>query len=87
MDILKRGHESAGEILKNAVTNGTLVALVVDNIEREYERLKNQGLDIVMDIQNEPWGQRRFQIQAPDNVIVEIIEFSQPDMEWLQAHP
>lgn len=87
LDLIKRGHESAGEALANSSTNGTLVAFVVDDVEAEYKRLAAAGLDIIMDIQAEPWGQKRFQIRAPDNVVVEIIQLTQPDMEWLQAHP
>lgn len=83
-DIIKKNHESAGNGLLDESTKGVMVALIVENAEDEFNRLKNEGIDIAMEMKEEPWGQKRFQIYAPDGVIVEIIEQIAPDLEWMK---
>ncbi len=83
-DIIKKGHESAGHALLNESTKGTMIALIVENAEKEFIRLTKEGVSMAMATKEEPWGQKRFQVYAPDGVIVEIIEQIAPDMEWMK---
>ena len=48
----------------------------------ERDRLAGLGVDVVMDLQDEPWGQRRFQVLAPDDVVVEVVQRIDPDPGW-----
>jgi uncharacterized glyoxalase superfamily protein PhnB len=86
LDIVKTGHDSAGKALDNVRTNGIILALLSDDCDAEYERLKDK-VTILMPPQSEPWGQRRCQIAAPDGVIVEVIQVTPLDEEWLKANP
>ena len=54
---------------------GTLIALVVDGIDREYERLQAEGVPIVTPIETEPWGERYFQMSDPNGVIIQLVEW------------
>ncbi|WP_072688990.1 VOC family protein [Rhodococcus marinonascens] len=54
---------------------GMLIALVVDGIDGEYERLQAEGVPIVTPIDTEPWGERYFQMSDPNGVIIQLVEW------------
>jgi uncharacterized glyoxalase superfamily protein PhnB len=86
LDIIKKGHEAAGDYLKTSTTTGAMIALIVPDAQKEFHRLKEHGVSVIMELQDEPWGQRRFQVLAPDNMVIEFIERIAPNIEWLQAN-
>ncbi len=47
---------------------GTLLAFLVADVDAEFERLRTAGLDVVIPLVIEPWGQRRFQVAGPDGL-------------------
>ena len=40
----------------------------------EFERLKDNGLEIAHPLHDEPWGQRRFAVRDPAGTWVDVIE-------------
>lgn len=54
---------------------GLLVVFVVEGIDREYERLQAEGVPIVTPIETEPWGERYCQVQDPNGVIIQLVEW------------
>ncbi|MFZ2175079.1 MAG: VOC family protein [Rhodococcus sp. (in: high G+C Gram-positive bacteria)] len=54
---------------------GLLIALVVEGIDAEYERLQGEGVPIVTPIETEPWGERYFQMRDPNGVIIQLVEW------------
>lgn len=57
---------------------GLLVALVVENIDAEYQRLQAEGVQIVTPIETEPWGERYFQMQDPNGLIYQLVQWVTP---------
>lgn len=60
---------------------GTLVVFVVDSIaaiDAEYQRLQDEGVDIVTPIETEPWGERYFQVADPNGIVIQLVA-------WLPA--
>lgn len=51
---------------------GILVVFVVEDCDREHERLVAQAVPVVTPLQTEPWGQRFFQVQDPNGIVYEI---------------
>ena len=45
-----------------------------DNVDLFFNRLKNQQIEFLHEIHEEPWGQRDFRFFDPDNNLVEIGE-------------
>lgn len=86
LDVIAADHDAAGAHLRGQRTTGTMIALIVEDAAAEHERMVGLGLELVMGLQDEPWGQRRFQLLGPDGVVVEIIERIDPDLEWLAAN-
>lgn len=53
---------------------GLIINFEVDNVDREYERLKASGLPIVLDLKSEDWGQRHFITEDPNGILVDVIQ-------------
>jgi uncharacterized glyoxalase superfamily protein PhnB len=61
--------------IAGAAGQGLLIALVVDGIDTEYERLQAEGVPVVTPIETEPWGERYFQMSDPNGVIIQLVEW------------
>jgi predicted enzyme related to lactoylglutathione lyase len=60
-----RGHQA----------DGLLIAFVVDDIDREYTRLKAEGVTITTAIETEPWGERFFQVTDPNGMVIQLVQW------------
>jgi predicted enzyme related to lactoylglutathione lyase len=60
--------------------DGILVVLVVEDIDVEYERLISARVPILTPIETEEWGERYFQVEDPNGVIVQLVQ-------WVAAPP
>jgi uncharacterized glyoxalase superfamily protein PhnB len=65
--------------------SGALLALLVDDVDREHARLSAAGAEVLMPLVTEPWGQRRFQVAGPDGLAVELLQTVDPDPDWMAA--
>lgn len=57
---------------------GMYLTIEVDDVNGMYERLKMSGIDIKIDIRDEPWGDRHFAIQDPNGIGIDIVKYSAP---------
>lgn len=55
--------------------DGLLIVFVVDDIEREYARLQDEGVLITTAIETEPWGERFFQVTDPNSVVFQLVQW------------
>jgi uncharacterized glyoxalase superfamily protein PhnB len=55
--------------------DGLLVAFVVDDIDREYGRLVEEGVEITTPIETEDWGERYFQVTDPNGVVIQLVQW------------
>lgn len=60
------------------VADGVLIVLVVDDIDIEYERLVATGTTILTPIETEEWGERYFQVEDPNGVIIQPVQWVTP---------
>ena len=60
--------------------DGLLIVFVVDDIDAEYQRLIAAGTAILTPIETEEWGERYFQVEDPNGVIVQSVQ-------WIAAPP
>ncbi|WP_320060359.1 VOC family protein [Neolewinella antarctica] len=54
---------------------GMFLTIEVDVI---YEETKKKGVEIVIDIRDEVWGDRHFAIQDPNGIGIDIVRYSEP---------
>jgi predicted enzyme related to lactoylglutathione lyase len=55
--------------------DGLLIAFVVDDIDGEWQRLQEAGVNIATPIETEPWGERYFQVLDPNGVIIQLVQW------------
>jgi catechol 2,3-dioxygenase-like lactoylglutathione lyase family enzyme len=71
--------------LKGHRADGLLVVFVVDDVDREYQRLQDEGVAITTPIETEPWGERYFQVTDPNDVVLQLVQWVTPDEPDEQA--
>lgn len=54
---------------------GIYLTIEVDDVDAIYHQLKNKGVDIKIDLRDEPWGDRHFAIQDPNGVGIDIVKY------------
>jgi uncharacterized glyoxalase superfamily protein PhnB len=73
---LRTGLESFKPIhLRGHKADGLLIALVVDDIDTEYERIQAEGVTITTAIETEPWGERFFQVSDPNGIVIQLVQW------------
>ena len=83
LDFVQRDHQSWPRATRGKAVVGTLIAFLVADVDAEYGRLRAAGLEVVMPLVTEPWGQRRFQVSGPDGLLVEVLQMVAADPRWL----
>lgn len=58
--------------------DGVLVVFVVEDVDAEYERLRDEGVPITTPIETEAWGERYFQATDPNGVVVQLVQWVEP---------
>ncbi|MBE2314810.1 VOC family protein [Solirubrobacter sp. CPCC 204708] len=51
-----------------------VVSIGVDNVDEIYARAQQQGLEIVYELRDEPWGVRRFFVKAPGGHVINVVQ-------------
>ena len=54
---------------------GLLLVFVVDDIDAEYTRLADAGLEFTTPIETEPWGERYFQVTDPNGIVIQLVQW------------
>jgi uncharacterized glyoxalase superfamily protein PhnB len=72
-----------GEIFNG---RGLILSFEVADVDKEYERLKAEGLDICQELQDKPWGERSFVVDDPNGVHVYIFKLIPPTPEYLKVY-
>ncbi len=75
---LRRGLDSLPADQRDNHACGLILAFVVDDLEGELTRLERAGVMITMPLTSEPWGERAFQVQDPNGVVVQLVDWNGP---------
>ena len=57
---------------------GIYLTIEVDDVDGIYKRIKNAGIELAIDMRDEPWGDRHFSILDPNGVAIDIVKYSPP---------
>jgi predicted enzyme related to lactoylglutathione lyase len=55
--------------------DGLLLVFVVDDIDAEYARLTDAGIDFTTPIETEEWGERYFQVTDPNGIVIQLVQW------------
>jgi uncharacterized glyoxalase superfamily protein PhnB len=84
---LRIGMEVLPENMHNQKAAGIIVAFVVDDVEAEERRLRNNGVIITLPLQEDPWGERLFQVEDPNAVTYQMVQWVKPSDEQYAENP
>lgn len=76
--LLDAGHATIPEGFRHRLREGLLLNFEVDDVDREYERLRAAGLPIHLELRSEDFGQRHFITSDPNGVLIDVIEVIPP---------
>lgn len=57
---------------------GVYLTIETNNVDELYKTIKEMGVEIKIDIRDEPWGDRHFAIADPNGIGIDIVKYS-PD--------
>ena len=60
---------------------GVFLTIEVDDVDKMYQEMKQKKVEIIIDIRDEPWGDRHFAIQDPNGIGVDIVKYTEPGGE------
>ncbi len=52
---------------------GMIVTIEVNDVDTLYERLQEAGYEMVLELQDEPWGQRHFLLRDPSGTLLDVV--------------
>lgn len=85
---LETGKEILSERIRNQVATGVIIAFVVEDIQVELERLKSEQVSITEPLQEDPWGERLFQVTDPNGVVIQLVQWVKPsDEQYVDNNP
>ena len=65
---------------------GIIFSLEVDDADHAYDVVKQRGLDIVLDLRAEEWGQYHFCVRDPNGLYVDIVQAIEPTEAYQQGY-
>lgn len=77
ISFLLPNHPSQQPLFQKPFTGqGMYLTIESDDVDKAYNDLKKKGVEIKIDIRNEPWGDRHFAIQDPNGIGIDIVKYS-----------
>lgn len=84
--ILDRDHDTVPAAYR-ADPRGVLVNVEVQDVDAIHARLTtDMGMTPLLELRDEPFGQRHFLVAAPDDVLLDVIQPIPPSPEFLEAY-
>ncbi|MCF0073759.1 VOC family protein [Dyadobacter sp. CY261] len=70
-------HPTQQPLFHNAFQGqGMYLTIEVDDVDKLYKELKQKGVDIKIELRDEPWGDRHFAIQDPNGIGIDLVRYS-----------
>ena len=54
------------------------LTIEVEEVDELYEFIKSKGVEIKIELRDEPWGDRHFVIQDPNGIGVDVVKYQAP---------
>ena len=58
---------------------GVYLTIEVENVDEVYKQLKDKGIQMEIEIRDEPWGDRHFAIKDPNGIGIDIVTYTKPE--------
>lgn len=57
---------------------GMYLTIEVDEVDEMYRQIRAKGVEIKVELRDEPWGDRHFAIADPNGIGVDIVKYAPP---------
>jgi catechol 2,3-dioxygenase-like lactoylglutathione lyase family enzyme len=84
--VLQSTHETVPVVARGKSAAGILINFEVEDVDREYERVRSARLPILLALRDEPFGQRHFVTEDPNGVMIDVIKPIPPSEEFLRQY-
>lgn len=58
---------------------GLWLTIEVDDVEAEYERVKNLDVPIAVELRQEDWGETHFSVVDPNGIGIDFVKYRSPE--------
>lgn len=73
-------HPSQQPLFQTAFAGqGLYLTIEVDDVDTFYKKIKKKGVEIKIELRNEPWGDRHFAIQDPNGIGIDLVTYAPPE--------
>lgn len=55
---------------------GMYLTIEVEDVDRLYRELKEKGVEIKIELRDEPWGDRHFAIEDPNGIGIDLVKYT-----------
>ncbi|RNL62378.1 glyoxalase [Nocardioides marmoriginsengisoli] len=84
--VLDGANQTIPAVARGQVAGGLLLNFEVEDPDSAYERLRAAGLPILLELRDEPFGQRHFITSDPNGVLIDIIKPIPPSGEYVEQY-
>lgn len=72
-------HASQQPLFQKPFQNqGVYLTIEVENVDDLYGRLREKGVEIQIELRDEPWGDRHFAIMDPNGIGIDMVTYAPP---------
>ena len=72
-------HASQQPLFQKPFQNqGVYLTIEVEDVDAWYHRLQQKGVEIHIDLRDEPWGDRHFAIMDPNGIGIDLVTYAPP---------
>lgn len=57
---------------------GMYLTVEVNDVDEIYHSIVSKGIELKIDIRDEPWGERHFAIEDPNGIGIDIVKYRKP---------
>lgn len=80
ISFLQPNHPSQKTIFQSEFDGkGVYLTIEVDSVDEVYKQLKEKGIQMEIEIRDEPWGDRHFAIKDPNGIGIDIVTYTKPE--------
>ena len=65
---------------------GVIITMETDDVDAVYDEARNRGLEVVLSLRDEEWGQRHFMTRDPEGLLVDVVKVIPPSAAFLAAY-
>jgi uncharacterized glyoxalase superfamily protein PhnB len=84
--ILDGAHATIPVSARGGRASGVLLNFEVTDVDAQYQRAIAQGLNVLLALRDEAFGQRHFIVQGPDGVLIDVIQPIPPSEAFMRQY-